>query len=117
MVRGLLSEGRAASARTDGQAKSLGEWLRARLSTSRRPARRSDGHYQPLAGVEVLDLTAVIMGPFGTQILADMGAEVTVVETPVGDANRHMGKGPHPDVSGVTLNLMRNKEHCARPAQ
>ena len=66
-------------------------------------------HYQPLAGVKVLDLTAVIMGPFGTQILADMGAEVTVVETPVGDANRHMGKGPHPDVSGVTLNLMRNK--------
>ena len=66
-------------------------------------------HYQPLAGVKVLDLTAVIMGPFGTQILADMGADVTVVETSVGDANRHMGKGPHPDVSGVTLNLMRNK--------
>ncbi|MGA1220022.1 MAG: CoA transferase [Ilumatobacteraceae bacterium] len=66
-------------------------------------------HYQPLAGVKVLDLTAVIMGPFGTQILADMGADVTVVETTVGDANRHMGRGPHPDVSGVTLNLMRNK--------
>lgn len=66
-------------------------------------------HYQPLAGVKILDLTAVIMGPFGTQILADMGADVTVVETSVGDANRHMGQGPHPDVSGVTLNLMRNK--------
>jgi hypothetical protein len=31
VVRGLLSEGVAASTRTDGQAKSLGEWLRARF--------------------------------------------------------------------------------------
>lgn len=49
------------------------------------------------------------MGPFATQILGDLGAEVTVVETPQGDANRHMGPGPAPDVSGVALNLLRNK--------
>ena len=65
--------------------------------------------FQPLAGIRVLDFTAVIMGPLGTQILADMGAEVTVIETPTGDANRHMAAGPDPNVSGVTMNLMRNK--------
>jgi len=65
--------------------------------------------YRPLAGITVVDLTAVVMGPLGTQILADMGAEVIAIETPTGDANRHMGAGPHPDLSGVAMNLMRNK--------
>ena len=65
--------------------------------------------YRPLEGITVVDLTAVVMGPLGTQILADMGAEVIVIETPTGDANRHMGAGPHPDLSGVAMNLMRNK--------
>ena len=64
---------------------------------------------RPLDGITVVDLTAVVMGPLGTQILADMGAEVIVIETPTGDANRHMGAGPHPDLSGVAMNLMRNK--------
>jgi hypothetical protein len=31
MIRGLLGEGVAASSRQDGQAKSLGEWIRARI--------------------------------------------------------------------------------------
>ncbi len=65
--------------------------------------------YRPLEGITIVDLTAVVMGPLGTQILADMGAEVIVIETPTGDANRHMGAGPHPDLSGVAMNLMRNK--------
>jgi len=30
----------------------------------------------PLAGVRILDLTSVILGPFATQILASMGAEI-----------------------------------------
>lgn len=65
--------------------------------------------YLPLEGITVIDLTAVVMGPLGTQILADMGAEVIAIETPIGDANRHMGAGPHPELSGVAMNLMRNK--------
>jgi crotonobetainyl-CoA:carnitine CoA-transferase CaiB-like acyl-CoA transferase len=44
----------------------------------------------PLAGLRVLDATSNIAGPFGGAILADLGAEVIKVETPVGDAARNM---------------------------
>jgi crotonobetainyl-CoA:carnitine CoA-transferase CaiB-like acyl-CoA transferase len=63
----------------------------------------------PLAGVRVLDLTRVIMGPLATQVLADQGADVIIVEAAGGDTNRVMGPGPHPELSGVALNLLRNK--------
>lgn len=63
----------------------------------------------PLAGVRVLDLTRVIMGPLATQILADQGADVILVEANGGDTNRVMGPGPHPELSGIALNLLRNK--------
>jgi crotonobetainyl-CoA:carnitine CoA-transferase CaiB-like acyl-CoA transferase len=63
----------------------------------------------PLSGVRVLDLTRVIMGPFGTQVLADQGADVILVEHRDGDTSRVMGPGPHPELSGIALNLLRNK--------
>ena len=63
----------------------------------------------PLAGYRVIDITSVVMGPLATQILGDLGADVITIEQPVGDANRHMGIGPHPDLSGPAFNLMRNK--------
>ena len=47
---------------------------------------------QPLAGVRVLDLSRVLAGPWATQLLADMGAEVLKVEKPgAGDDTRHWG--------------------------
>jgi len=63
----------------------------------------------PLAGVRVADLTSVVMGPLATQILGDLGAEVTLIEGRGIDTNRLMGPGPHPQLSGVVLNLLRNK--------
>jgi crotonobetainyl-CoA:carnitine CoA-transferase CaiB-like acyl-CoA transferase len=63
----------------------------------------------PLSGIRILDLTRVIMGPLATQILADQGADVIMVEAAEGDTNRVMGPGPHPEFSGLSLNLLRNK--------
>lgn len=67
----------------------------------------------PLDGVRVLDLSSVVMGPFSTQVLGDLGAEVITVEDHTGDINRSMGPGPCPTLSGVALNLMRNKRSIA----
>lgn len=67
----------------------------------------------PLSDVRVLDLTSVVMGPMSTQILGDLGAEVISVEDIHGDTNRFMGPGPHPQLSGVSLNLLRNKRNIS----
>jgi crotonobetainyl-CoA:carnitine CoA-transferase CaiB-like acyl-CoA transferase len=67
----------------------------------------------PLAGVRVLDVTAVVMGPMATQILGDLGADVITVENRRGDINRTMSSGPWPGLSGVALNLLRNKRNIS----
>jgi crotonobetainyl-CoA:carnitine CoA-transferase CaiB-like acyl-CoA transferase len=62
-----------------------------------------------LDGIRVIDLTSVVMGPVATQILADQGADVIAIEDRRGDTNRSMGAGAHPELSGVAMNLLRNK--------
>ena len=67
----------------------------------------------PLSGVRVLDVSSVIMGPYATQLLGDMGADVIAVESAAGDTNRSMGAGPHRQLSGTSLNLLRNKRNVS----
>lgn len=65
--------------------------------------------FGPMAGVVVIDLTAMVMGPYSTQIMADMGANVIKVEAPGGDNMRDISVGPAQGMSGVFVNVNRGK--------
>lgn len=63
----------------------------------------------PLAGFRILDFSSFIMGPYATQQLGDMGADVILVEPHAGVRGRLMGNGSHSDLSPSGMNLLRNK--------
>jgi crotonobetainyl-CoA:carnitine CoA-transferase CaiB-like acyl-CoA transferase len=83
------------------------------MPASQPPAEASRQEHGPLAGIRVLDLSSVVMGPLSTQILGDLGADVITNERSTGDTNRVMGSGPHEQLSGVALNLHRNKRNVS----
>jgi crotonobetainyl-CoA:carnitine CoA-transferase CaiB-like acyl-CoA transferase len=63
----------------------------------------------PLAGVRVLDLTTVLMGPLATQLMGDMGADIIKIEAPDGDLTRDVGPRRHEQMAGMFLQFNRNK--------
>ena len=67
----------------------------------------------PLAGVRILDLTSVVLGPLATQILGDYGAEIIKIETLEGDLMRANGVSLHPGMSSIFLAINRNKRSIA----
>ncbi len=65
----------------------------------------------PLAGITIVDLTRVLSGPFGTMLLADMGARVIKIEQPgKGDDTRAWGPPFVGSESSYFLSINRNKE-------
>jgi crotonobetainyl-CoA:carnitine CoA-transferase CaiB-like acyl-CoA transferase len=67
----------------------------------------------PLAGVRVIDLTTTFMGPYCTQLLAGMGADVIKVEAPDGDITRRIGGGRNPDMGPIFLATNHGKRSIA----
>ena len=64
----------------------------------------------PLAGMRVVDLTTILLGPVASQMLGDLGADVIKVESPGGDAVRGVGPPPVEDGMGALfLTNNRNK--------
>lgn len=72
-----------------------------------------DVSYLPLHGVKVLDLTTALSGPFSTQTLADMGADVIKVERPSGDDSRKWGPPFVGESAAYFYSVNRNKRSIA----
>tara|TARA_B100000989_G_C19499510_1_gene453593 strand:+ start:97 stop:1245 length:1149 start_codon:yes stop_codon:yes gene_type:complete len=64
---------------------------------------------KPLNGINILDLTQVLSGPFATLILSDLGANIFKVEKPDGDDSRKFSPLQH-NKSGYFISLNRGKK-------
>lgn len=70
-------------------------------------------HPAPLSDIRVLDLSTMLAGPFGSQMLADLGAEVIKIETPAGDNTRNFPPHYHKGESLYYLSFNRSKKSIA----
>jgi crotonobetainyl-CoA:carnitine CoA-transferase CaiB-like acyl-CoA transferase len=69
-------------------------------------------NFEPLKGIKVLDLTAVVVGPVATWRLGQYGADIIKVESPSGDLMRGLGgASPTGQHSGAYLHLNRGKKN------
>ena len=69
--------------------------------------------YELLNGIRIVDLTTTYLGPYATQFLGDMGAEMIKVESLQGDVGRSPGPSRAPDMGAGFLNTNRNKRSIA----
>lgn len=67
----------------------------------------------PLAGIRVVDLTSVVMGPYATQLLGDYGADVIKVEPPDGDVMRQSGPMRNRGMGHLYMTTNRSKRSIA----
>ena len=67
----------------------------------------------PLAGIKVIDIRAVVPGPYASRIFDDMGADVINVETTVGGTTRYIGPSRTEDMGSCFAMLNRNKRGLA----
>lgn len=74
---------------------------------------RQAGDTGALQGLTVVDLTTVVMGPYATVTLGDLGADIIKVESLDGDMSRGIGASRHTGMSAIALNLQRNKQSVA----
>ncbi len=63
----------------------------------------------PLHGIRIIDQSNMLMAPYATQILGDMGADVIKVESPEGDPVRGIGPMRNPGMGAIYLNANRSK--------
>lgn len=63
----------------------------------------------PLEGFRIIDMTGVLMGPFATTIMGDLGADVIKVEAPEGDTTRRIGPSRNAGMSATFIQLNRSK--------
>ena len=71
------------------------------------------GSSGPLRGLRIVELGSVLMLPYAAQLLGDLGAEIIKVESVEGDPGRAVGAEIRPGLSGMALNLHRNKRSIA----
>jgi len=64
----------------------------------------------PLKGVRIIDLSSTLMGPYASQFLGDLGAEVIKVEAPNGDVVRNVGASKNKGMGALFLNNNRSKK-------
>jgi crotonobetainyl-CoA:carnitine CoA-transferase CaiB-like acyl-CoA transferase len=69
--------------------------------------------YDLLKGIRILDLTTTYLGPYATQFLGDMGADIVKIEPPGGEVGRSPRPSRSPDMGAGFLNTNRNKRSLA----